>query len=321
MRLKKWTAPMLGAFLLVAWTSALSAQDWAGRGRVQGIVTGPDKKPVANATVTLFLEEEGRGPEPTTTNKKGRWSMLGLATGNWTVRIEAEGFRIAEGNATIVSAGVGPGQTLRTQLNPITEEDLEAIQEEEGPGPNKLVEEANALMLENQYAEARAKYMEAIGMIEDVTIHPPILMGVARTYYAEENKEQAMSTLSEILVIEPANQDALKLMATFLLAEGREEEAQTYIDQITDENYKPDPNSLLNLGIQAFNAGEMEKAQSYFDRVVADNAELPDAYYYRGLVYLNQGETEKAKADFQKVIDLDPNHPKAAESQEFIDAL
>lgn len=321
MRLQKWTALMLGAFLLVAWTSTLSAQDWAGRGRVQGIVTGPDKKPVKDAKVTLYLDEEGRGPEPTTTNKKGRWSMLGLATGNWTVRIEAEGFRIAEGPAKIIAAGVGPGETLRTQLNPITAEEIQAAQEEEGPGPNRLVEEANALMLETQYAEARAKYMEAIGMIEDTTIHPPILMGVARTYYAEENKEEAMNTLKEILVVDPVNQDALKLLATFLLAEGREDEAQTYIDQITDPEYKPDPNSLLNLGIQAFNAGDMVKAQSYFDRVVADNGDLPDAYYYRALVYLNQGETEKAKADFQKVIELDPNHPKAAESQEFIDAL
>lgn len=317
MRRRQTIVPLLSALLLAAALPAM-AQDWRGRGRVQGIVTDQSGEPVQGAKVTLMLDGiEGRGPEPLTTNRKGRWSMLGLATGSWTIVIEAEGFKTAEGAARIISEGVGPGETIRVTLNPIPKEVLEKAENE---GPTAMIERGNALLLEQRYAEARAEYEEAIAAIEDVEYHPPILRAIANTYYAEEQAEKAIETLKHALELAPADQETLKLISTLLVNEGREEEAQQYMALITEE-FTLDPNSLLNLGIEAFNAGDTEKAAEYFERVVAENPDYPDAYYYRGLIYLGQGKAAEAKADFEKLLELAPDHPNAAEAREFIENL
>ncbi len=297
--------------------STAQAQDWAGRGRLQGIVTDQNKNPIAGAKVTLYLAEEGQGPKPLTTDKKGRWSTLGLATGTWTVIIEAEGYKVAEGAARVIAEGIGPGETLRVSLNPIPKELIEASKAE---SPAGMIERGNALMIERKFAEARAEYEKAIAAIEDQASHPAILRGIVRTYYEEGKKTEALATLQKALAIAPDDQDSLRLIVTLLLADGKEAEAATYQARIIGE-FKVDPNSLLNLGIQKFNEGKTAEALSYFDRVINDNPALPDGYYYRGLCYLNQNKTAEAKADFLKLLELDPNHPRAAEAKEFLAAL
>ena len=305
------------ALLLLLGAATLGAQDWKGRGRLQGIVTDAEKNPVQGAKVTLYLGEEGQGPEPIYTDKKGRWSILGLATGDWSFVIEAEGFKAAEGVINVISESIGPGQTLRVTLNPIPKEILEAA---EGPDPRAIIERGNALLMEQKYAEARAEYEKAIAEIEEVEYHLPILRAIANTYYAEGQADEAIATLKKALTINPDDQESLKLLVTLLVNENRDDEAQQYQARIVGE-FKLDPNTLLNKGIEAFNAGNTTEAGAYFEQVVAENPELPDAYYYRGLVYLSQGKTAEAKADFQKLLELAPNHPKAAEAKEFLEAL
>ena len=58
-----------------------------------------------------------------------------------------------------------------------------------------------------------------------------------------------------------------------------------------------------------------------FNRVVAENPDLPDAYYYRALVYMNKNQNKEAKADLQKLLQLDPSSKYAKEAQEFLKSL
>ena len=75
------------------------------------------------------------------------------------------------------------------------------------------------------------------------------------------------------------------------------------------------------MGIKKYNDKDVTGALEMFDRVVRENPNLPDAYYYRALAYLNQGKTEEAKADFRKLLEIAPDHEKAAEAKEFLAAL
>src|SRR5262245_8331113 len=76
--------------LLVAAGAPARAQDWTGRGRLQGTIVDQANKPVEGAKVTLGRGQDGKGggPAPVTTDRNGHWSFLGLGGGQWQVSIE-----------------------------------------------------------------------------------------------------------------------------------------------------------------------------------------------------------------------------------------
>jgi hypothetical protein len=83
-----------------------SAQEWAGSGRVKGVVTDTDGEPIRGALVTYrMVQDRDTGPAPFVTDKRGRYSFHGLRGGLWFVRAEAEGFDVWEGTSEVFSSG------------------------------------------------------------------------------------------------------------------------------------------------------------------------------------------------------------------------
>lgn len=315
--------PALAAALLLVLGSPAWSQEWAGRGRLQGTVTDEQNRPIEGAKITLRIgtdrvDAARPGPEPLTTNKNGKWSTLGLAGGNWGVLIEKEGYMPSEGQIRVNE--FGPAQPLNIQLKPIPKEvTQQAAANDKRAAVLAAVESGNALMGQQKYAEARAEYEKALTQVE-AQFHPPILRGIAQAYSYEKQTDKAIETLKRSLAIKADDTETIQVLVNLLVAAGRESEAQTWMAKLP-QGTTVDPNALLNLGIKAYNEKKLDDAVRYFDRVVNENPNLPDAYYYRGLVYLNQNKTAEAKADFQKMLQLDPKHPKAEEAKEFLKAL
>jgi Tfp pilus assembly protein PilF len=307
------------ALLLAAGAPAV-AQDWAGKGRLQGMVTDQQGKPVEGARVTFGRGQEGKGggPTPITTDAKGRWTILGLAGGVWRITIEKPGFVTSEGTAQVNESG-GPTPPINVQLRPAA---AQQPQPAAGPSGNEIlgwIQQGNTLLQEKKYAEARAQYEKALAQVQPAN-QPAILRGVATTYYEENNVDQAVATLKKALEIKPDDTQIVQLLVNWLVAANREEEAKTYMARLP-QGTSVDPNSLLNLGIKAYNDKKLDDAWGYFDRVVREHADLAEGYYYRGLVELAQNKTAEAKKDFQKLLEIAPNHAKAAEVKEYLQAL
>jgi tetratricopeptide (TPR) repeat protein len=84
---------------------------------------------------------------------------------------------------------------------------------------------------------------------------------------------------------------------------------------------KVDADTLINVGIKYYNEKQLDKALEQFNRVVTENPEMAEGYYYRGLVYLNKNKVPEAKADFQKLLEIDPKSKYANEVREYLKAL
>lgn len=314
------------ALLLPALPAA--AQSWAGKGRLQGEVTTSDGKPVAGAKVTLRkgdgpVDPKADGPKPVMTNDRGKWSILGLTQGAWGVLIEKDGLQTSEGRVQVNEFGINPPVRVTLAAGAAPAPAAPAQQKPAAPSAGEQalasIERGNTLLQQEKLAEARAEYEKALAGLEAVN-HPPILRGIARTYYQEKKVDQAIATLKTALEIKPDDLESLRLISNLLVAEGREQEAKEYMARLP-QGETVDPTTLLNAGIKAFNDGNLPEALAQFDRVAKENPKLADAFYYRGLAYLGQGKSAEAKADFQKVLELDPKHPKAAEVKDFIAGL
>lgn len=63
-----------------------------GRGRIRGVVTDTDKRPLGGRLVVLASSTEGESLRVTSTDEKGRYQFRDLAAGKYEVRLEADGF-------------------------------------------------------------------------------------------------------------------------------------------------------------------------------------------------------------------------------------
>jgi len=326
------------------------AQAWAGRGRLQGKVSAPDGKPVEGAKIILRQgivdnvdpANPGPGPDPLVTNKKGQWSTLGLAGGDWTVVIVKDGYLTSQGNTKVNE--FGPVPPINITLKEIPREVIEQAQKEAEASStagqaraalekgNTLLGEARAGGGNAKLEEARASYMEGMALLDKTEAKDAaaqdaiaqtrlsVLTTVAGIDAELGNTDRALTDLKKVLESKPDDPQVLQLVIDLLVRAGREKEAQQYIAKLP-AGTKLDPNAYLNMGIKAFNEGEMDKAFESFDRAVKDNPELADGYYYRGLVWMNRGKKAEAKADLEKFLQLAPDHRYAADAKEFLKSL
>jgi Tfp pilus assembly protein PilF len=332
---------LLAGFFLLASTAPLSAQDWAGMGRLQGIITDEAGKPIEGAKVTLrrgdqTVKAENPGPPPVTTDKLGKWSKLGLAGGTWGVLIEKDGFIPSEGRLKVAESGPPqPPVTIKLKVLP-KEEAQKQKEPSKGSLANAAINDGNTALQQEKYAEAREAYQKALALIEDPEHPQPdvqvaILRAIATTYYREstaakakdvkaQKLDQSIASLKQALAIKPDDPESLQLIANLLVDAGHDAEAQAYIAKLP-QGAKIDPDRLINIGIKYYNEKQLDKALEQFNKVVTENPEMAEAYYYRGLVYLNKNKVPEAKADFKKLLEIDPKSKYAKEAQEFLKSL
>lgn len=304
------------AALLLALTLAgsLAAQEWKGRGRLHGKVTDPEGKPYKGARIVLRLDGvEGQGPDPVLTDKKGRWSYLGLTGGTWTVRIETDEYQISEGSVSVSEGQIGAGTPIQIQLKAPTAEQLAAQAAD-------FIDLGNQLMQTERYAEAREQYEKALADTPEGN-RPAVLRGIAQTHALEGDRDQAIATLERSLELDPDDSATLRLTAELLLEMGRKEEAEEYMARLP-EGEAIDATTRLNLGIDLYNQGDLDGALEHFEKAVADYPDDPEGYYYRGLVQLGQEKNAEALADLRRFLEIAPaDHPKRAEAEQFVEYL
>ncbi|HVS13710.1 MAG TPA: tetratricopeptide repeat protein [Thermoanaerobaculia bacterium] len=314
------TLPLL---VLAGAVAPAAAQDWKGRGRVQGVVNDENGKPLEGAIVRLTMAGTEVGPEPLTTNERGRWSFLGLGGGPWNVEIEYPGYAISEGTMPVSEIRHNEAlvlQLTRAETVAAAQGDTEAAAAQAATeAATQALSEAGRLIEAGKLDQGRALLDEAMTQL-DASKHPAILVMAARTWFQEGDIPQTLAALERGLAINPSHVDSLKLISSILINEGREEEAKQYIARLP-AGQKVDPNALLNQGISLYNGGDLDEALVRFDQIVADYPDLADAYYYRGLVHLGKAQNEQALADFKKMLELDPDHANAGEAKQFLEYL
>ena len=118
----------------------------------------------------------------------------------------------------------------------------------------------------------------------------------------------------------PTTSASLRMVIDLLVGANRETDAEPYMNRLP-EGEKVDANALLNVGIAAYNDGDIDTALEKFERVLGDYPDNPNAHYYMGLCYLGKGVNDKARMHLEKMLEIAPDHERAAEAKEFLSYL
>jgi tetratricopeptide (TPR) repeat protein len=297
------------SILFVA-AAPLAAQDWKGMGRMEGRVLDPDGKPLADIVVKLDLPSRGGGTT-VKTDKKGRWALAGITSGQWNLDIEAAGFEPKKLQVTL------PAESAR--IPPVEIKLAKAVPK--GPSPELLaaVEKGDTAYKAGKYAEARAEYEKVLALKPELanTLHELI----ARCYSQEGNYSKSLEHLQHLLDAEPANTNLRVLMAQEALRGNMLDKGMELLKGI-DESTITNPEIFYNIGVIFVNNQKAEEAIGYFTKAVTADPKYVDGYFQRGLAYLQLQKMAECKADFKKVLELAPaGSPQADTAKKALEQL
>jgi tetratricopeptide (TPR) repeat protein len=293
--------PRLAASLLalLVGASSVAAQDWKGLGRLAGKVADDAGAPLEGVSVKLDLPERGGGTT-ITTDKKGRWALLGVAAGSWNIDFSLAGYapkaitvQLPSESARIPSIDVKLEKAGPTGASP----DLA-----------KVAAEADAAYKAGRWSDARAEY-------EKVLAQKPDLAGLAEqqigfTYIQEKRFPDAVDHLEKAVAADPSNQ-SLRAIAAQAALEGKLIDRARALLTGLDRSKITQPDVFYNMAVNFLNGGDAASAIEYFGEAIRVDPTHVEAHYRRGLGYLGQGKNAEAKADFQKVLELSPQGPMA----------
>lgn len=307
-------------FIFLAFAILSFAQVGRGQGRIGGVVVDDEGNPIKSAKIVIYFQGKENINREATSDKNGKWSIIGLGSGDWRVTASAEGYIPTYIELYVSQLQVVPKITLT----------LKKIQ----PSEDKIVKDESTLALLDQASQLfkEGKYTEAIDLCREFIEKNPQAyqahLSIGDCY--KEMGEVGKAINEYILVLEEAKKDELtgkKMSARALasigdsyLKKGDLEKAQNYFKQ-SIEIYPEDEILPFNVGEIYFSNQKIDEAIYYFELSTKIKPSWSDPYLKLGYVFLNKGDNEKAVANFQKFLELEPDSERSKSVRNILETL
>ncbi len=315
---------LICAALAFALAASAAAQEWRGRGRVDGIIKNDQGEPIPGCAVKLRWGRSGRGGPDATADPKGKWAMGGLASGPWDIDFECPGYKPRRIQISVTEAG--RNETVSIQLEPAPQAaapaaaaatpQLEVGGKKISPETAAAIDAGNTAIAAKNFSVARENYLKASAELPD---NAALLQRIAVAYLGEGNKDEALRYAK--LAAEKAPRDAgpWQLIAELEIERGNAAAGLEALSKIPPEKIV-DSTLYMNAGIHLFNKKQLAEAETAFDKAISVKPDA-SAYYYRGLTRYQEKKMTEAKADLQKSLELAPDGPDAKDIKALLKSI
>jgi tetratricopeptide (TPR) repeat protein len=306
--------------LLMVFT-ALPAQENMGRGRLTGQVVDESGAAVPDAKIVV-QSLQGDARLEGTTDKKGRFAVAGMGTGQWRITITKEGYSSATTDMRI--SQLKPNPPLTVTLSRVAGAKVPRVDEQ----GQSLLDQGNTLLEEGKFNEALAAFEQFSAKYPEIYA---ARLNVATAYLKMGDLDRAESEFRGVLdkaaqVQGAAATDkettlrALSGLGELALKRGDFTAAQESFRKALEISPE-DAAAAYNVGEIFFSNQKIDEAIAYFELAIRIKKDWPKAYYRLGFAYLNKGDYDKALENLRKFIELDPQNPEAANVKTTIAAV
>ncbi|MFQ5744433.1 MAG: tetratricopeptide repeat protein [Acidobacteriota bacterium] len=270
-----------------------------GTGRVQGRVTDSNGNNLEGVKVTAF--NAGRTPSSliATTDKNGRWAILGLGTDAWEFTFEKEGYISYVTHGRIRGMGGNPDLDVTLEVAAATTATGVSAANVKDP---QLFKEGNQLYEQGDYASAIARWQEFMTANPDLS---QVNVNVGNAYREMGKTEEAKAAYKKVLSADANNAAALYNLAEILVSQGNADEALPYFERVL-ESSPDDPAIYYNVAEVYFSKGVTDRAIEYYQGALKVDPEYVPAHKQIGFAYINIGDTTQAIAAFEKFLEMAP---------------
>jgi tetratricopeptide (TPR) repeat protein len=186
------------------------ARDAHGQiGRVAGTVTDDDGRPLKGATITAENREQSPSTFTSTSDGKGRFSMLGLRRGSWVFTVQAPGFEKASARFDVQTTRPNPpfNVQLVKGIPPAAAGPLAGINAKE---IQRRIDNAAALATSGNLSGAIAAYRELLTFVPVLT---SAYLEIGALHERMNDKAGAVEAYKRLAELEPDNAAAKAALA------------------------------------------------------------------------------------------------------------
>ena len=298
---------LIRAAMALAVVLAVAGQASA-QSMVRGKVLSVEGEPVEGATVTIEAIG-GQGQAETTTNDRGEFAQIGLASGDYSFTVTKDDLT----SEMVESLTLGRPLELEFVLAP--------------PAGAALSAEINALAESAVTAMNEGRDAEAVQMFNEVLVSLPSCsdcyynLGVA--YTNEERYDEAVTAFERTVQLAPSNAGAYSGLANIYNIQQKFDLAAEAGARAAELGTGGGDNAeaLFNQGVILWNGGNFAEAKTQFEAAIAADPTTAMAHYQLGMANLNLGMVPEARQAFEGYLQAAPDGEKAAEVNGFLQQL
>lgn len=288
----------------------LGGEASAQMGTARGKVLDDKGQPLEGVKITIEFQGGINRKNDTKTNKKGEYTQVGLAPGNYKITAEKEGFqttfvqyKISLGEATVI-----PEMKLQ-------------------PGKSSGQNAAAAAAADKAIAEIRAKVDQAIGLVKEgklaeaETVYTELAASnptIPQLYYnlgvvqmqAKKIPESEASFLKAI-EIKPDYADASNALVNLYLGSGQGPKAVEYAQKTATANPQ-DAKAQYQAGYALFHSGKQDEAVDALKKAQELDPANAEIDFYLGSIAVGKNDLVECAARMEKYIAAAPSGPNVA---------
>ena len=170
-------------------------------GRIAGTITDDAGRPLKGATIVAENREQAPSTFTSSSDSKGRFSILGMRRGVWTFTIQAPGFEVASARLEVVTVKPNPPLNVRLEraaapARPglLTGIDVRDVQ--------RQIDAAERIAASNDLAAAVEAYREILNRVPALT---SVYLRIGALHEARNDSASALAEYRRLLKFEPAN--------------------------------------------------------------------------------------------------------------------
>ena len=305
--------------LVTLWVGVMVAPAVAQIGRLAGTVTNENGDPMPGVTVTLENPDSARPRLEQQTDDNGRFNMIGLPSGQWTVTAEIEGYHPNTVTQSLRQGNNPPVQLRLIRVRSMLELTLGEARLE-GLDPVQLqadLDAADDLFNAEQYSEAIELYQSLRTVLPEMTT---LYLQIGHSYRSLEQYDQAIAAYEALLKEDPDNQEAKASIARTNLAAGNLEVARATLGEAAS-GLDAAREDLYNMGELAFANGDTEEAAGWYEKAHMKDPAWGKPLFKLALVALNGGDMEAAVSFFEQVVAAEPDSEEAVQAGAILQQL
>lgn len=321
---------------------------FAQTGGLTGKCIGPNGQPLAGYTL-LVDRMEMKWQSKVKTNKKGEYTYIGLAPGQYKVTLLGPDAKpityvqkqVGIGDPTEVNFDIGQMQAEQKKEQEANPEYQKQVQEQKQSASLKQIfDQGVAQYNQKQYTDAAATFEKALPLAKDknaIIVEDRLADTWSKAAQAENNPDtrkqdqaKALDYYNKVLTLDPSDAGLHNNLGSLYASMGKSADAATEFKKAAELDPVHAGNYYYNLGAIMVNQGNMDEAANALKKATDIDATNANAWYWYGMALMGKMQVKPDGTmipapgtieAFQTYLKLAPTGPFAAQAQASLDTL